>query len=348
MAFDRIAERMEVWGYYYPRLATRVQPTPDDLAALGATLGTELPEDYAAFLTRFGCCAPYGVALVMPIEDPDWRWGRIQIGLFYGFTSDGPDDVRRRRETYADRIPSNLLPIACALGDEQICLGLSGEERGKVYFWSHDHPRPAKARRLDEGPWTECIYSMAPSLTAFFDKITGKREEPDDRLPGEAPEAAALRRSQQVEALIAPEVARVRKIRELLEGFRLYTPPWRDSVGGDHDAACLLTALRDGNHPRLRDILSRLGGPTVAPDETRRMEATLRKWFEDERERTPAPTPPAAPPPPPPASAKPTRVRHRVFGEGVLVRELPGNKVEATFGDVTKILIRSVLEVLPD
>jgi hypothetical protein len=39
--------------------------------------------------------------------------------------------------TYDGRIHPTLLPIGSDAGDNQICLGIKGDVRGKVYFWDH-------------------------------------------------------------------------------------------------------------------------------------------------------------------------------------------------------------------
>jgi hypothetical protein len=106
------------------------------LTAFETALGTRLPEHYREFLTRFN--GGRWENRIFKISDED---GESEIHHVYGL-HDGPEYCRLDRvwHTFRDRIPSSVLAIADDPGGNKICLGIQGNVRGKVFFWTHDHP----------------------------------------------------------------------------------------------------------------------------------------------------------------------------------------------------------------
>jgi hypothetical protein len=80
-------------------------------------------------------------------------------------------------ETYDERIPSDLIPIAYDAFDNNICIGWTGERKGKVYFWDHED-------EIDENGclrYDDCIvFLVANSLQEFLDSLM-THEEADKR-----------------------------------------------------------------------------------------------------------------------------------------------------------------------
>ena len=54
--------------------------------------------------------------------------------MFLGVDSDNEYDILSTREGLSGRLPDHLLPIAESPGG-QICLAISGSDRGKVFWW---------------------------------------------------------------------------------------------------------------------------------------------------------------------------------------------------------------------
>jgi hypothetical protein len=115
----------------------KVSPaSPDDVAAFEAEIGTTLPDDYRQFLLRSN-----GGSLGDKYE----LEGTYAVIASVGGFREGYS-LRSARACYQAspvRIPRALLWIMDDPGGNAICLGLTGEYRGKVYFWDHDEePHP--------------------------------------------------------------------------------------------------------------------------------------------------------------------------------------------------------------
>jgi hypothetical protein len=71
-----------------------------------------------------------------------------------------------------DRMPPDVLPIGLDPFGNFICLGVSGPNRGKVYWWFHEE-------EADEGelPGYDNIYFVAHSFTELLDNLTEPSED---------------------------------------------------------------------------------------------------------------------------------------------------------------------------
>ena len=59
-----------------------------------------------------------------------------RIHFFFGIGDPEEScDIAWNREVFSDRIPPNLLAIATTEGADKLCLAISGDERGQVFFW---------------------------------------------------------------------------------------------------------------------------------------------------------------------------------------------------------------------
>jgi hypothetical protein len=98
------------------------------------TLLSTLPRTYKEFLCR------YSVGL-MPVTYPliDLQpSARETIEIFYGASSDPIYDLLVNINEYRNRMPKTVIPIGSDAGGNQICLGISGTVRDKVYFWEFE------------------------------------------------------------------------------------------------------------------------------------------------------------------------------------------------------------------
>lgn len=101
----------------------------EEIAAIEISVGEPLPADYRWFLQTHGRSRFAGIVRSdsAPYDD---------ISFFYG-GGDNPHHIghlRRALAVFGGRIPQELLPIAHC-DDGQICLGVKGDMREKVYYW---------------------------------------------------------------------------------------------------------------------------------------------------------------------------------------------------------------------
>ncbi len=135
-----------------------------DVRLLEKRLGIELPRDYVDFLYQYN--APYAQH---PIEfrvrnpGPFVKFGILVHCL--GIVKDWPEcetgwDIEDGVETFSDRIPTGLVPVAHSASDP-ICIGVTPENYGKVYLWDS----------VDEGA-DDNTYLVADSFTEFLGCLT--------------------------------------------------------------------------------------------------------------------------------------------------------------------------------
>jgi len=93
-----------------------------------------------------------------------------ETGLSYNL------NLARTFRTYkrmgAPRMPNELIPIGADVGDNQICLCVSGEHTGCIYYW--DHELECTGGTYEDGTpvtmWENCFF-VANSFTEFLDSL---------------------------------------------------------------------------------------------------------------------------------------------------------------------------------
>ena len=149
--------------------------TEAGLAQFEARHQIALPEEYKQFLLQSNGGRPvpdvFGV--------PGWAHHSSSIHGFLGIHT-GPDwQLERACRVYAERVPCDLMPIACDDFGNIVCLGIRGIRRGKIYFWDHEN-------ELDEnGDFVQDyrnVFLVANSLQEFLDSLM-TYEEFENRHP---------------------------------------------------------------------------------------------------------------------------------------------------------------------
>jgi cell wall assembly regulator SMI1 len=126
-------------------------------------IGATLPIEYRQFLLNFngGSPAPDNVDIEGMPESP------TDVQEFFGIgASDESSDLSWNKETFSDRIPTQMLPIACDSGGNLFCLSLANEDSGKVIY--------VDLQFIGEQKQQVSFYEVAENFNAFLDKI---REE---------------------------------------------------------------------------------------------------------------------------------------------------------------------------
>src|SRR5271170_1642923 len=98
--------------------------------------GFRYPEEYRKFLLQYNGAEPEPRS-GFDIEDPA-AYGGSNVRNFLGINDSDFDNLIDYLETYEDRICKWLHPIAYDSGGNLILIGISGPNRGKVYFWDHE------------------------------------------------------------------------------------------------------------------------------------------------------------------------------------------------------------------
>jgi hypothetical protein len=116
-------------------------PVPvDELEAIEAKCGAKLPDDYREFLATYGSSTFSRLVSIRsagPLPTSLSDDGLLPFDEFYGTVrlADRCPSVLACIDHFHGDIPDGLLPIANGWEDDQICIGMVGELRRKVYYW---------------------------------------------------------------------------------------------------------------------------------------------------------------------------------------------------------------------
>jgi hypothetical protein len=129
------------------------------VVALEGRLGHHLPADYREFLLRHNGGRPDPAVFRFAV-----RSGRdtdSTVDWFLALYDGEHSNLETVIGWLTDRTPPQLLPIAIDPFGNFVLLGLSGDSRGKVYFWDHE-------REPDSQPDWSNIARIADSFDDFL------------------------------------------------------------------------------------------------------------------------------------------------------------------------------------
>lgn len=121
-----------------------------------------LPCSYKSFLIKYGACMVkddyYFKAIeTMPITfDDDF----YQMDIFYG-VSDGEYDWLSAVKSNRDMIGVDVIPIGDTAGGDLICLGVTPENHGNIYYWDHEN-------EIEYSDGSQIFYLIAESFDTFI------------------------------------------------------------------------------------------------------------------------------------------------------------------------------------
>ncbi|CAI6278479.1 SMI1/KNR4 family protein [Bacillus subtilis] len=140
----------------------------EQLKEIEMNIGKQLPSDYKDFLKEYGGCyleskktsdeIEYDVCY-KPIEKDPWIGKDDDTQLlegFYGLANDH-SSIQKAIDTYSDRFPRNIIPIASSAGGNEICMDIDNE---KILFWDHEFSHPDKDFFLIANSFEEFILSL--------------------------------------------------------------------------------------------------------------------------------------------------------------------------------------------
>lgn len=136
--------------------------TAEEVSEFEATLPGTLPEDYRAFLI-----AQNGGRPVDNWLPPELGGGGFTVA---GFLSLGEVENYNSliwvRDVFADRISGHLLAVASDDGGGQICVALTGDDRGSMWLYDAElETAPEDGQDLD------LLVRLTGSFTEFFEAL---------------------------------------------------------------------------------------------------------------------------------------------------------------------------------
>lgn len=109
--------------------------TENEIAACERKIGRPIPEPYRSFLREHNGGEPEPYTFAWTNESG--RQVLAQVRSFFS-VADDEEGLVECFETYRNRVPEDLFPIASEAGSNLVLLGVSGEHLGRVYYWDHN------------------------------------------------------------------------------------------------------------------------------------------------------------------------------------------------------------------
>lgn len=150
MSFYYIKQKLKEFS-----IDTKTDPSinkNEQLKEIEMNIGKQLPSDYKNFLKEYGGCylesknttdeIEYDVCY-KPLEKDPWMGKDDDTQLLEGFCglANGHNSFQKAIDTYSDRFPRNIIPIASSAGGNEICMDIDNE---KILFWDHELSHPNK------------------------------------------------------------------------------------------------------------------------------------------------------------------------------------------------------------
>jgi hypothetical protein len=122
---------------------------------------------------KYGACIFKELVGFSPLEGPSEEpWP------FDGFYGSSKEKYSLATAIKVDKgaIPDTMIPIGHDGGPNQICLGVKGEDRDKVYFWDNDMSWAAKSFQRKPDARYKNVYLVAESFEDFICRLTKDQE----------------------------------------------------------------------------------------------------------------------------------------------------------------------------
>lgn len=136
-------------------------------------IGYTLPNDYIEFLHN------HNGGYVKGSISNYYKNGDQKFILTSMFGIGTNDDLVSQWETYKNRIPNSCIPIGRDAGGNLVCLNLSEDKYGYVYFWDHEEELNYEIEKITIND----LYLIKQSFKEFLDSIERDNLE-DSELDG--------------------------------------------------------------------------------------------------------------------------------------------------------------------
>jgi hypothetical protein len=140
--------------------------TEQDLDRTERRIGKSIPAEYRAFLLKYNGGHPDPSGFSMRARENQTAIGSVK--RFLGV--DIPErtlNLDYAIETFSERMPTFLFPIARDPGGNVITIATEGPGKGKVYFWDHEY-------ESEDGqpPTSHNLYQIARTFDDFLLGLT--------------------------------------------------------------------------------------------------------------------------------------------------------------------------------
>ncbi len=135
----------------------------EEITLLEKELDIVLDDNYKEFLLKYCDCYIKDDYFYKPIEKNPMMSVKDHSnpGYFYG------SNISQKIEMYKEEFAQDYIPISDLDGGDLICIGLTGELKGRLYFWSHD----------DEGENGQRFFLIANSFLEFINSFEYQKSE---------------------------------------------------------------------------------------------------------------------------------------------------------------------------
>lgn len=134
-----------------------------ELVMFTKKVGYKLPDDYIDFLKK------YNGGDVKNSFGMYYKNGKKKfiLTLMFGLGVKSDEDLMRQFEIYINRIPTTCIPVGRDAGGNLICLHLSEDKYGYVYFWDHEEELEHEEDKMTIND----LYFIADSFEKFLNSI---------------------------------------------------------------------------------------------------------------------------------------------------------------------------------
>lgn len=133
----------------------------NELITFSNKIGYKLPNDYIGFLRH------HNGGLVKDSISTYYKNGHQKFILTSMFGLESEDNLISQYERYKNRIPNTCIPIGRDAGGNLVCLNLSEDRYGHIYFWNHE-----EELKYEEGKITiNDLYFIAETFNDFLNSI---------------------------------------------------------------------------------------------------------------------------------------------------------------------------------
>lgn len=126
-------------------------------------IGARLPEEYRQFLIEHNGGKPSPCDFKISETE-----GEDSLHHFYGLHS-GPSylNLEQAYKNHKGRVPTTMIPFADDPAGNAICIGIGGNDTGKIFFWDHE----LEVEEDDNEPSCQNITEISNSFSGFLNAL---------------------------------------------------------------------------------------------------------------------------------------------------------------------------------